>query len=59
MQTGPFLFIHALSLTQHRAQSHLPYLGRDPLDRQRAIFTITESLNFLGHEARTSALLPF
>ncbi len=57
MQTGPFSFIHALTLTQHRAKSSFPYLGRDQMDRQRAIFTITESLNFLGHEARTSTLV--
>jgi len=57
MHTGPFSFIQALSLKQHRAKTDFPYLGRDLMDRQQAIFTITESLNCLGHAGRTSALL--
>ncbi len=57
MHTGPFSFIQALSLKQHRAKTDFPHLGRDLMDRQQAIFTITESLICLGHEGRTSALL--
>lgn len=57
MQHGPFPPIKQSALQEHRAQQHFPYLGRDTLDRQRAIFTITDTLNQLGQASRTSTLL--
>ena len=57
MQNGPFPPIKQSALQTHRAQQHFPYLGRDTLDRQRAIFTITDTLNQLGQASRTSTLL--
>lgn len=43
--------------TLQRACIDPPYLGRDPLDRGCAIFTIVESLKQLGLEDKTSVLL--
>ena len=57
MQHGPFPPIKQSALQEHRAQQHFPYLGRDTLDRQRAIFTITDTLNQLGQASRTCTLL--
>ncbi len=60
MQDGPVSLIPAVAAdTQHLAcpQLQFPFLGRVPLDRSGAVFTIIETLKQLGQERRTSTLM--
>lgn len=60
MQDGPVSLIPTVAADVQQLaypQLQFPFLGRVPLDRSGAVFTIIETLKQLGQERRTSTLM--